>query len=97
MHSYALLVNQLIINYNHRCTRVGNPGEGIALVFDKIPMGVGSRLSGKIARRGPPISGLIAFLLTSILRFAWAGPIFTPSPYPLTPTVSFYDYNVKMD
>jgi hypothetical protein len=77
------LVSQLIINYNHRCTRVKNPGEGIAQVFDKIPMGVGSRLSGKIFRWGPPIPGLIAFLLTGILKFAWVGLIFT---LPLTPS-----------
>jgi hypothetical protein len=30
----------------------------------------GSRLAGKIARGSPPISGFIAFLLTSILKFA---------------------------
>jgi hypothetical protein len=29
-----------------------------------------SRLSGKIAWGGPPISGFIAFLLTSALKFA---------------------------
>jgi hypothetical protein len=39
------------------------------MFFAKIPNG-GSRLSGKIAWGGPPISGFITFLLTSVLKFA---------------------------
>jgi hypothetical protein len=52
-----------------------------------LPKSLGrSRLSGKIAGGGggPPISGFIAFLLTSVLKFAWRGYyIFPPtSPHP---------------
>ncbi len=44
----------------------------------------GSRLSGKIDWGGPPISGFIAFLLTSVLKFAWGGYyIYTPPSPPL--------------
>jgi hypothetical protein len=53
----------------YRCTRVENPGEGVTPIFAKIPEG-GARLSGKIAKGGPPILGFIAFLLTSLLKFA---------------------------
>ena len=53
----------------HRCTWVENPGEGVPDVFCQNPQG-GSRVSGKIAWGGPPISGFIAFLLTSVLKFA---------------------------
>jgi hypothetical protein len=52
----------------HRCIWGENPVEGVATVFAEIP-----RLSEKIARGGggnPPISGLIAFLLTHVLKFA---------------------------
>jgi hypothetical protein len=32
---------------------------------------------------GPPISGFIAFLLTSVLKFAWGGYcIYPPPPHP---------------
>jgi hypothetical protein len=48
----------------HRCTWVENPGEGVPKSLG------GSRLSGKFAWGGPPISGFIAFLLTSVLKFA---------------------------
>jgi hypothetical protein len=43
-------------------------GRGYLMFFAKIPRG--ARLSGKIAWGGPPISGFIAFLLTSVLKFA---------------------------
>ncbi len=70
----------------HRCTRVENLGEGIPDVFWQNPKG-GSRLSEKIAwgGGGPPISGFIAFLLTSVLKFAWGGTIFTLPPPPTSP------------
>ncbi len=42
----------------------------------------GSRVSGKIAWGGPPISGFIAFLLTSVLKFAWGGYYIYPPPFP---------------
>jgi hypothetical protein len=54
----------------HRCTRVENPGEGVPDVFLPKSLRGGSRLSGKIAKGGPPILGFIAFLLTSVLKFA---------------------------
>jgi hypothetical protein len=44
-------------------------GRGVLVVFCQNPLG-GSRLSGKLARWGPPISAFIAFLLTSVLKFA---------------------------
>jgi hypothetical protein len=43
----------------------------------------GSRLSGKIDRGFPPILDFIAFLLTSVLKFAWGSDIYPPpSPHP---------------
>jgi hypothetical protein len=51
----------------HRCTQVENPGEGVPEVFAKIPRG--SRLSGKL-QGGGPILDFIAFLLTSVMKFA---------------------------
>ncbi len=45
---------------NNRCTRVENPGEGVAQIFAKIPGGQG--LPNKIA--GVPFLGFIVFLLT---------------------------------
>jgi hypothetical protein len=65
----------------HRCTRVENPGEGVR---DQIPRG-GSRVSGKIARGGPPILCFIAFLLTSFSKICLGGCCFIPPlppPYP---------------
>jgi hypothetical protein len=52
----------------HRCTQVENPGEGVPDVFAKILRGV--KAFRKNCLGGPPISGFIAFLLTSVLRFA---------------------------
>ncbi len=72
------------MTYNHRCTVVGNPGEGVPDVIAKIPRG-GSRLAGKIARGGPPILCFIAFLLTSVLKFARGGSYIYQSPSPLSP------------
>jgi hypothetical protein len=43
-------------------------GRRYVMFFGKIPRG--SRLSGKIAWRVPPILGFIAFLLTSVLKLA---------------------------
>ncbi len=44
-------------------------GRGYLMFFAKIPRG--SRVSGQIAGGGGlPISGFIAFLLTSVLKFA---------------------------
>jgi hypothetical protein len=56
----SLHLHSYFVTLIHRCTRVKNPGEGVLEVFAKIPRG--SRLSGKNARGGPPISGFIAFL-----------------------------------
>jgi hypothetical protein len=53
----------------NRCTGVENPGEGVPDVFCQNPL-EGSRLSGKIAWGGPSISGFIAFLIASDLKFA---------------------------
>jgi hypothetical protein len=66
------------VNFKCRFTPVENPGEGVPEVFAKIPRG--SRVPGKIAR-GPPILGFIAFLLTSVLKFA-KGDLYLPSPSP---------------
>jgi hypothetical protein len=52
----------------HRCTRVINPGEGVPEVFAKIPRGV--KAFRKNYQWGPPILGFIAFILTSVLKFA---------------------------
>jgi hypothetical protein len=65
-----------------RGTRVENPVEGVAQVFAKIPGG--SRLSWKIAKGGPPISGFIAFLLKSVLKFVW-GVLNLQSTFPPPP------------
>ncbi len=65
----------------HRCTRVENRGEGVLDFFAKIPRGV--KAFRKNCLGGPPISGFIAFLLTSVLKFAWGGYYIYP---PLPPT-----------
>jgi hypothetical protein len=56
-----------ITNYfhTHRCARVENPGEGVPEVFAEIPRGVMAFMPG-----GPSLSGFIAFLLTSVFKFA---------------------------
>jgi hypothetical protein len=56
-----------ITNYfqTHRCERVENPGEGVPEVFAEIPRGVMAFMPG-----GPSLSGFIAFLLTSVFKFA---------------------------
>jgi hypothetical protein len=54
--------------HKHRYTRVENSGEGVPDVFAKIPRGV--KAFRKNCLGGPPISGFIAFLLTSVLKFA---------------------------
>jgi hypothetical protein len=48
----------------------------------------GSRVSDKIAR-GSPYFGFIAFLLTSVLKFAW-GVLYLPSPSS-SPLVCIYE------
>jgi len=58
------------------------------LIF--LPKSLGG--SGKIAwGGGPPISGFIAFLLTSVLKFPRGGYYISPPPSPhLTPPVCIY-------
>ncbi len=46
-------------------------GRGYLMFFAKIPRGV--KAFRKNCLGGPPISGFIAFLLTSVLKFAWGG------------------------
>jgi hypothetical protein len=65
-----------------RCTRVESPGEGLPYVFAKILKG-GEGFQEKLPG-GSPISGFIAFLLTSVLKFA-CGVLYLPSP--ITPCV----------
>jgi hypothetical protein len=65
------------------CTRVENPGEGVPAVFAKIRWGRGVKALRKNCLGGPTILGFIAFLLTSVLKFAW-GVLYLPSPH-LTP------------
>ena len=71
---------RLLLKRTHRCTLVENLGLRVARVFAKMPGG--TRLSGKITRGGPLILDLIAFLLTSLVKFAWGagGPMFTLPP-----------------
>jgi hypothetical protein len=65
---------------------VENPGEGVSEVFAKIPRGGGGKTFKKNCLRGPPISGFIAFLLTSVLKFSRGGYYIYPPPTPhLTP------------
>ncbi len=56
--SYCQILCFKIFPHTHRCTRVENPGEGVAYIF-----AWGSMLSGKIAW-GSPNLAVIAFLLT---------------------------------
>jgi hypothetical protein len=60
---------------------VENPGEGVPDVF--LPKSQGEGGGGKASRKnylgGPPISGFIAFLLTSVLKSAW-GEYYTYPP-----------------
>jgi hypothetical protein len=59
----------------HRCPQVDNTEEGVPEVFAKIPRG-GQGFKEKFL-----ISGFVAFLLTSVLKFAWGeGPLYLPSP-----------------
>jgi hypothetical protein len=54
-------------------------------------------LSGKIAR-GTPILGFIAFLLTSLLKFAWGGgggSYVYPHPFPPHPSCASMIVNLK--
>jgi hypothetical protein len=60
-----------------------NSGGGVSSIFCQNPMGGGRGGSfAKNCHGGPPISGFIAFWLTSVLKFAWwvTLPIPTPSP-----------------
>ncbi len=49
----------------HRCTRVGDLGEGVAKIFAKIPAGGGGAVKAfrKNCQGGPLILGFIEFLL----------------------------------
>jgi hypothetical protein len=74
-------------------------GRGYLMFFCQNPQG-GSRVSGKIAWGGPPISGFIAFLLTSVLKFAWGGYYIYPPPSPPTSPplcASMYMGKIKND
>ncbi len=53
-----------------------NPGDGVAQIFAKIPRG-GPRSGQNFL--GSPILGFIAFLLASLLKYAWRS-MFTPLP-----------------
>ena len=57
-------------------------------------LGGGSRVSGKIARGGPPILRIIAFLLTSFSKICLGGCCFIPPLPPLTPPVCIYGPSV---
>jgi hypothetical protein len=57
-------------------------GGGVPEVFAKIPRGVKAFM--KNCQGGPYISGFIAFLLTSFLKFAWEVYIY-PHPFPPHP------------
>jgi hypothetical protein len=56
-------------------------GRGYLMFFAKIPRGVKAFKKNYLGG-GPPISGFIAFLLTSILKFAWGGSYIYPPPPP---------------
>ena len=58
------------------------------MFFAKIPRG-GQGFQEKLpGGGGPPISGFIAFLLTSVLKFAWGGYYIYPHPPPTSPPPS---------
>jgi hypothetical protein len=63
-----LVCEIFIIKYKYRDAHgLKIQGRGYLIFFGNIPRG--SRLSGKFAWEGPPISGFIAFLLTNVLKF----------------------------
>jgi hypothetical protein len=65
----------------HRCTWVENPEEGVPDVFCQNPWGGGGGQGfQKKLPGGPNISGYIAFLLTSVLKFAWGRYYIYPPP-----------------
>jgi hypothetical protein len=66
------------ITFSIRCTRVENLGEGVPEVFAKISKG-GQVFQEKVPGGGPPISGFIAFLITSVLKLVWGG-LYLPYP-----------------
>jgi hypothetical protein len=54
----------------------------------------GSRVSGKIARGGPPILRFIAFLLTSFSKICLGGAVsYPPPPPPLPPLCASMNTN----
>ncbi len=61
-------------------------GRGYGMFVPKFLGGGGSRVSGKIAKGGPPILRFIAFLLTSFSKICLGGCCFIhPPPPPLPP------------
>jgi hypothetical protein len=80
----------LIGHSMQRCTRVENPGEGVAQIF----VWGGSRLSGKIAKVGPLLWLLLHFYYQVFYKFA-CGVLFHPPspfpPHPPPPPVCIYD------
>ncbi len=79
--------------WHARCTRVENPGDRVTDVFAKIPRGV--KAFRKFARGGPTILGFIAFLVTSVSKFAWGGSYIYQSPS-TPPPVCIYDGTLFM-
>ena len=75
----TIFILQLLIIDAHR---LKIQGRGYLMFFAKIPREV--KDFRKNCRGGPPISGFIVFLLTSVQKFAW-GVLYLPSPFPLTP------------
>ncbi len=61
------------------------------MFFAKIPRGVKDFRKNGRGGGVPPISGLIMFLLTSVLKFAWGGYIYPlPSPHLTPPCVHLW-------
>jgi hypothetical protein len=52
-----------------------------------LPKSLGGQYFQEKLPGSPHILGFIAFLLTSVLKFAWERPIFTSPPSPLSPYV----------
>ncbi len=75
--------------------RVENPGDGLAQIFAKIPGGGGAGVKAFRTKLpgGSPLLGFIAFLLASLLKFAWGSNDY---PSPLTPPPSCTSMSSKL-
>ncbi len=86
----------VVVHSPHRCTRVENPGGYLKFLPKSLGgQGFQEKLPGG---GGPPISGFIAFLLTSFLKICLGGGVQFHTPLPLPHQPSFiYAFDSRFD